>query len=320
MTTVLVPLGYEDHETLRPAVAEILTMARTLGDVVALSTGPAGPALTEELGNYGVGRLVQADPTDPAAITQARALATAAAEQGCDVVLLPSSFITKEIAAHLAHQLYAGLLIDVAGLAVDQGRLVGTKITFGGGWQTECEVTTEVAVATVRPNAVVASRADEATTVEVLDQDPAPLAPGLDLVERTVHPHSDQGRPDLAEAAIVVAGGRGTFGDFELVEELADQLGAAVGTTRDCVDEGWMGHDAQIGQTGVTIVPRVYIGAGISGAPHHVGGMSAAGHIIAVNIDDEAPLVQMADLAIIGDLDGVLADAAEALRERADKN
>lgn len=317
MTTVLVPLGHDDTAELRPAVAEVLTIARGLGQVVVCATAPVSDALIEQLGHYGVSRLVRTEAPDPAAVTQARTLAAAATEHGCVVVLLPSSFTGKEIAAHTAHQLQAGLLIDVADLRIDGGHLVGGKIAFGGAWQTECEATTPVAVATVRPNAVVGTQVPDPSEVQVVHQDAAPVAPGLELVQRTVHARGEQGRPDLAEAAIVVAGGRGTFGDFELVAELADELHAAVGTTRDCVDEGWMPHDAQIGQTGVTIVPRVYIGAGISGAPHHVGGMSAAGHIIAVNIDDEAPLVQMADLAVIGDLDSVLADASEALRERA---
>ena len=151
------------------------------------------------------------------------------------------------------------------------------------------------------------------TVVEPLEVDPT-LPRGLELVRREVHP-VDAGRPALAEASIVVAGGRGTEGDFSGVEELADALGAALGTTRDCVDEGWQPHDAQIGQTGVTIAPRVYIGAGISGAPHHHGGMQASGTIVAVNSDADAPLVQIADFAVIGDLADILPAAAAAIRE-----
>jgi electron transfer flavoprotein alpha subunit len=118
----------------------------------------------------------------------------------------------------------------------------------------------------------------------------------------------------------VVLGGRGTEGDFAAVEELADVLGAAVGTTRDCVDEGWQPHDAQVGQTGVTIAPRLYIGAGISGAPHHHGGMQASGTIVAVNVDPDAPLVQIADFAVIGDLQEILPAAAAAIREHLDQS
>ena len=111
----------------------------------------------------------------------------------------------------------------------------------------------------------------------------------------------------------VVAGGRGTMGDFGPVENLADALGAALGATRDCVDEGWIDHDAQIGQTGVTIAPRLYIGAGISGAPHHRGGMQASEIIVAVNSDPETPIFEICDFAVVGDLADVLPQATEAI-------
>jgi electron transfer flavoprotein alpha subunit len=134
------------------------------------------------------------------------------------------------------------------------------------------------------------------------------------LVERTERPAS--GRPDLASAHVVVAGGRGTEGDFSAVEELADVLGAAVGATRVATDEGWIGHDAQIGQTGVTVSPRLYIGAGISGAVHHRGGMQASGTIVAVNSDPDAPIFEIADFGVVGDLFQVLPQAAAELRAR----
>src|SRR5699024_1415931 len=195
---------------LRPAVAEVLTIARGLGEVVACATAPVSDGLTEQLGSYGVSRLVLAEAPDPAAVTQAGALAAAGRQQGCEVVLLPSSFTTKEIAAHTAHQLQAGLLIDVAALRIEAGHLVGGKIAFGGAWQTECEVTTPVAVATVRPNAVVATQVEAPAEVHVVSHDAAPAAPGLELVQRPVHAHSDQGPPDLDEGAILGGAGSGT--------------------------------------------------------------------------------------------------------------
>lgn len=320
MTTVLVPLD-QTADPLPAATLEVLTLARGLGEVAALTFADPGAELVEELGRYGVHRVLVTTLPEPATSSAVlgQALASTARQVGSAVVLLPSTFTSKEIAAHAAHHLQAGLLIDVGDLQLDRDRLVGGKRVFGGTWETECAVTTEVAVATVRPNAAIATPAPETSTVQV-EAVPTDAAapPQLELVQRSVADHSADTRPPLAGAAIVVAGGRGTFGDFEPVEELADVLGAAIGTTRDCVDEGWLGHEAQVGQTGTTIAPRVYIGAGISGAPHHVGGMSAAGTVIAVNIDDEAPLVQLADFAVIGDLSSVLADAAEALRAHHD--
>lgn len=120
----------------------------------------------------------------------------------------------------------------------------------------------------------------------------------------------------LSEAHTVVAGGRGLHGDLNPVRDLADALGGAVGATRDIVEEDWIGHEAMVGQTGVMIAPRLYIGAGISGAPHHVLGMRAAEHIVAINTDPDAPLMELADLAIVGDAAQVLTEAADLIRER----
>lgn len=311
-TVLVVALG-----EVRSPVLESVTLARTLGTPVLLSLQPLSEADTDALGRAGVARALVADLGEArhAPAVAGRTVATAAEATGATVVLLPTSFVAKEAAAHAAFLLDAGLLVDVATLRLESGELVGGKRVFAGTWETECAVTSPVAVATVRANAIVAADAPEAVTtaVEPLSVD-ATLPRGLVLGEHEEHPRAE-GRPALAEAAVVVAGGRGTEGDFAAVEELADALGAAIGTTRDCVDEGWQPHDAQIGQTGVTIAPRLYIGAGISGAPHHHGGMQASGTIVAVNVDPDAPLVQIADLAVIGDLQEILPAAAQAIRE-----
>lgn len=305
---------------VRGPVLEALTLARTLGAPTVLSLQPLAEADLLALGEAGVERALVAelDEARHAAAVAGRAVATAAEVTGADLVLLPTSFVAKEVAAHAAWLLDAGLLTDVASLTRDDGHVVGGKRVFAGTWETRCEVTSPVAVATVRANAVVATPADHAVTTaaEPLEVD-GTLPRGLELLERQERP--TVGRPALAEAATVVLGGRGTEGDFTAVEELADVLGAAVGTTRDCVDEGWQPHDAQVGQTGVTIAPRLYIGAGISGAPHHHGGMQASGTIVAVNVDPDAPLVQIADFAVIGDLQEILPAAAAVLREHLDQ-
>ncbi|MFV0252247.1 MAG: electron transfer flavoprotein subunit alpha/FixB family protein [Beutenbergiaceae bacterium] len=302
---------------VRSPVLEAVTIARELADPVVLALAAVSAAELASLADAGVSTVLTADLADGRLVPSvaARAVAAAAEHAGADVVLFPSSFFAKEVAAHSAHALHAGLLIDVAWLAREQatGELVGGKRTFAGTWDSSCAVTAQRAVVTVRPNAVTATSAPvggEPVVTELSVE--AQLPAGLDLVSRDVHP-AVGARPALAEAAVVVAGGRGTEGDFAAVEQLADALGAAVGTTRDCVDEGWQPHDAQIGQTGITIAPRLYIGAGISGAPHHHGGMQASGTIVAVNLDPDAPLVQIADYAVIGDLHQVLADAARAI-------
>lgn len=306
---------------VRAPVLEAVTIARTLGTPTLLSLQPLTEDELTALGEAGVARAQVADLGDAryAAAVAGRAVASAAETTGANLVLLPTSFVAKEVAAHASWLLDAGLLIDVASLADDgeTGQVVGGKRVFAGTWETSCAVTSPVAVATVRANAVIAAPAQEAvsTAVETLEVD-ATLPRGLELLDRVEHP--TEGRPALAEAATVVLGGRGTEGDFSAVEELADVLGAAIGTTRDCVDEGWQPHDAQVGQTGVTIAPRLYLGAGISGAPHHHGGMQASGTIVAVNVDPDAPLVQIADFAVIGDLQEILPAAAAAIREHRD--
>lgn len=317
MTTPTLVYAARAEVQLADSTLEALTLARTLGEPIAVTTGAPCERVLDQLARAGVDRVLVGDlaPADALlAPAVAGVLAAAHSHVGATAdVLLPSSFAGKEIAAHTAHLLGAGLLVDVAGLRRGAAGLEGTKRAFAGTWTCDCAATTPSAVATIRPNAVAHTPAEHAgaPVVETLDVS-VRLPPGLAVTERRVH--AGAGRPDLAEAAYVVAGGRGTYGDFGPVEELADALGAAVGTTRDCVEEGWIGHELQIGQTGVTIAPRVYIGAGISGAPHHHGGMQAAGVVIAVNIDEEAPLVHLADFAVIGDAAGVLTEAAEAIR------
>jgi electron transfer flavoprotein alpha subunit len=211
--------------------------------------------------------------------------------------------------------------VDAASVALsDDGRVVAGKRVFAGSWDTSCEIVVDTAVLTVRANAVVAEPAEVAvgTVVEGFTVEASTLARAGIPVAREVHAAHGTGdgpaRPALAEAAFVVAGGRGTFGDFTPVEDLADALGAAVGATRDAVDEGWIGHDAQIGQTGVTIAPRVYVAAGISGAPHHRGGMQASQVVVAVNSDPDCPLFEISDLAVVGELQDVLPQAAARIR------
>lgn len=310
---------------LRSPALELLTAAREHGETTAVALTEPSARTLEELAAYGVARVLVADlsgvPEGSEHLTPvaAEALAAAVAVAAPDVVLLSSSFPNREIAARLAFATGAGLVLDVTSVSrSDAGRYAGSKRVFAGSWDITCEVVEPLAVFTVRANAVVASPAPDAVEVrtEPFSVEPSATASAAVLVSRTEHEMAgaEHGRPALAEAAYVVAGGRGTLGDFAPVEDLADALGAAVGATRDAVDEGWIDHDAQIGQTGVTVAPRVYIGAGISGAPHHRGGMQASGVIIAVNNDPDSPIFEIADFGVVGDLTDVLPQAAAAIR------
>lgn len=310
----------DHHEgVVRPPVQELLTAARALGVPVHgvwFGDGLEGalPVLAEagveRVHRVGLGRGANAHLTPVAA----EAITAVATEQGASLLLLTSTFENKEIAACVGAATRAGVVVDAGGLAVEGGRVVADKTVFAGTWNTRCAITTPFAVVALKANSVQAEAAGTPTAPEVVDVSLAPSARAraVTVVQRTERPTSD--RPELSEAQVVVAGGRGTDGDFAPLEELADVLGGAVGATRVATDEGWIAHDAQIGQTGATIAPRLYIGAGVSGAVHHRGGMQAAGTIVAVNSDPEAPIFEFADFGIVGDLFTVLPQATAELR------
>lgn len=324
MATVLVLLDHAETGALRGSVLELATAARDLadgGEVHGLWVGdePVDPALPV-LGRHGVGVVhqVSTGAVDPRLTpVLGEVLADAVRETGATVLLALSTFENKEAAARLAVATGAGVVTDAAAVERDaEGRVVASKTVLAGTWTTRCAVRTDLAVVLLKAGAVVSRHVDEE----------APLAPEVRtralavseratraaLVRRTPAAPSD--RPDLSSADVVVVGGRGTEGDFAPIEALADEVGGAVGSTRVATDEGWIGHETQIGQTGVTVSPRLYIGAGVSGAVHHRGGMQASGTIVAVNPDPEAPIFEIADYGIVGDLFTVLPQVTEELR------
>lgn len=310
---LLVVADHVDGTLTHPA-AEVLTLARSL------TTGPVSAVVLEApdtaaLGRYGAATVYVPELGDLApTVSAVAAEAVLAAVRQADpaAVLLVSSFAGKELAARLAVALDSGAVVDATGVIVADGALVASKVVLQGNWETTCEVTRGVPVIAVKPTVVEAVAADGAEPEVV----PVPVefpdaARAVRVLSRTEHP---RGRAPLGEARTVVVGGRGVEGDFSLVTELADELGAAVGATRVATDEGWIEHAAQVGQTGVTISPRLYIGVGVSGAIHHTAGMQAAQTVVAVNSDPEAPIFEMADLGIVGDLNDVLPQAIAELR------
>ena len=313
---VLVLLDHDAAGAPRPAVAELLTAARALGEVHGLWLGDPGPdGALADLGAAGVVTIHHPDLGGADARSGAvggQAAAAVAERIGAALVLVPAGYEHVELVARTALEARAGVVVDAGALSVEDGHVVADRSAFAGSWETRCAVTTPLAVVSLKRNAVTAEPAATAT-VPGIDRTPVVPAPGAAVVlERTEHP--DTGRPDLASAQVVVVGGRGTEGDFSLVTELADLLGGAVGATRVATDEGWIEHDAQIGQTGVTVAPRLYIGVGVSGAIHHRGGMQSAATIVAVNTDPEAPIFEIADLGIVGDLATVLPQAIAEIR------
>ncbi len=305
--TVLVVVDHHDGVP-RGSAAELLTAARALGPAQAVWFGDAAP----HLGEYGAA-VVHVVPDADLPPARAAVLAGLVEQTGAATVLLTSTFENKEVAARLALATDAGLVVDATGVERDaDGRIVTTQQAFAASWTLRAVITAPRAVVTVKANAVPAI--PESSTPEMrVHEVEVPVDPRVRVVERVPRPGS--GRPDLAEAQVVVVGGRGTDGDFSAVEDLADALGAAIGATRVATDEGWIGHEAQIGQTGVTVSPRLYIGAGVSGAVHHRGGMQASGTIVAINTDPESPIFEIADYGIVGDLFTVVPALTEELKK-----
>jgi electron transfer flavoprotein alpha subunit len=303
-------------DALKKSSLELLTVGRALGETAVAVNGDVHPAVTAAFAEYGVSAVFQpsaSDLDDYLVAPKAAYVAAAAAAAGASTVLLDNSPEGKEIAARLGIRLNAGVITDVVAVDAD-----GTahKSVLAGSYNTAAKATTPVSVLTLKANSVTpepasAATAPESSIVEVPDDGTAAAAR---ITSR--EPKVATGRPDLTDARIVVAGGRGLDGDFGPVEELADALGAAVGASRAATDAGWISHDAQVGQTGKTVSPQLYISAGISGAIQQKAGMQTAQVIVAINKDAESPVFEIADFGIIGDLFDVLPQATEEIKKR----
>jgi electron transfer flavoprotein alpha subunit len=301
---------------LKKSSLELLTIARSLGDTAVAFAGELTDDVAATLGAYGVTTVYRpsADDLDDYLVgPKAAYVAAAVAASGASAVLVDNSPEGKEIAGRLGIKLSAGVITDVVGVEPD-----GTahKSVLAGSYNTTAKATTAVTVLSVKANNVEPAPAGVATApaTATVDVPADAVANSARIAARTEKPVS--GRPDLSEARIVVAGGRGVDGDFGPVEELADALGAAVGASRAATDAGWIGHDAQVGQTGVTVSPQLYISAGISGAIQQKAGMQTSKVIVAINKDAESPVFEIADYGIIGDLFKVLPQATAEIKKR----
>lgn len=273
---------------VKKVTLEVLTLARTLGEPSAVFVGPGADAALPTLAEYGAVNVYVADAADLSAhpvAPKTEVLAQLVGEKSPAAVLIPSTAEGKEVAGRLAVKLDSGVLTDAVGLAAD---FTATQSVFGGAVIVEAKVRTGTPIITVRPNSSPAEAAAGAGTrvdVSVTLSDSATKATIKDKVEEV------QGaRPELAEAAVVVSGGRGVGGaeGFGVIEALADTLGAAVGASRAATDAGWYPHQYQVGQTGKTVSPQLYIANGISGAIQHRAGMQTSKTIVVVNKDSEA--------------------------------
>jgi electron transfer flavoprotein alpha subunit len=316
MAEVLVLVEHAEG-ALKKITAELITAARVLGEPSAVVVGKPGTAepLVEGLKAAGAAKVyvAESDDAENYLITPyVDVLASLTESAAPAAVLLAASADGKEIGGRLAARTGSGLLVDV--VEVKEGAK-GVHSIFGGAFTVEAEVTGDTAVITVRPGAIEAEAsagAGEVVTVEV----PAQAENATKITKREPAVAGD--RPELAEATVVVSGGRGVGSaeKFTVVEELADSLGGAVGASRAAVDSGYYPGQFQVGQTGKTVSPQLYIALGISGAIQHRAGMQTSKTIIAVNKDEEAPIFEIADLGIVGDLFKVAPQLTEAVKAR----
>jgi electron transfer flavoprotein alpha subunit len=313
MPEVLIVAEHADSHASKSAF-ELLTLARRLGDPVAVVFGESDDTLAKALREYGATRvLAVAHPAidDYLVAPKAEALAQIAANLQPVAILLTSTPEGKEIAGRLAVKLGSGLITDATDIVADS---TTTQSVFAGNWTVTASVTHGAPIVTVKPNAVTPEAAPTESATEQIQVTISEAAKTARIVSS--EPKKSSGRPELTEAAVVVSGGRGTGGDFTAVEELADVLGGAVGASRAAVDAGWYPYAYQIGQTGKTVSPQLYIAAGISGAIQHRAGMQTSKAIVAVNKDAEAPMFALADLGIVGDLHKVLPRVIEEIKKR----
>ena len=303
---------------VRKTTLEALTAARALGEPSAVVIGAPGTAagVKDALAEYGAAKVYVAESPeveDYLVAPKAEVLAQLVAEKSPAAVVIPSSPEGKEIAGRLAIKTGSGFLTDVTEIAADG---TATQVAFAGATIVHSQVTVGTPIYTLRGNSVAAEPAPAAAAEEPVQVTVSDAAKAARVVDRVVEQKSS--RPELTEASIVVSGGRGVASaeNFSIIEGLADSLGAAVGASRAAVDSGFYPHSFQVGQTGKTVSPQLYVAVGISGAIQHRAGMQTSKTIVAINKDPEAPIFELADFGVVGDLNTVVPTATEQINAR----
>ncbi len=293
--------------------AELATAGARIGSVTAVVLAGAGKgaalAATVNQGPIANVLLLESDDFAQCGVAaSADALANLIKEKSPAAVLIASHAFGKEVAARVSVLTESGIITDAVDVAADG---TATQLVFGGSTTVHSKVSHGTPVITVRPNSVEADLTAASPAVETVTATISDAAKKAKI--SSSQPPVKGGRPELTEANIVVSGGRGTNGDFSTVEKFADELGAAVGASRAATDAGWYPHSHQVGQTGKTVSPQLYVACGISGAIQHRAGMQTSKTIVVVNKDPEAPLFDIADFGVIGDLFNVLPQATQGI-------
>jgi electron transfer flavoprotein alpha subunit len=304
--------------TLQPISLELLAKARELGDAEAVALGPGALEAAPQLGKHGA-KVVYANEdeafrdfiAEPATDT----MAALVEQHQPDLILFGFTTDSREVAGRLAARLGTGLISNAMDVAAQDGGWVARVPYFGGAKVADYRANASPAIVLLRPKSVEASEAAGEARVEQVEATIGGRSRRARIVDRKVEAAE---KVKLEDAAVVISGGRGMGGpeNFHVLEELAGALGGAVGASRAVVDAGWVPYSMQVGQTGKTVRPGVYIACGISGAMQHTVGMKAAKVIIAINKDAEAPIMKMADLGVVGDALRIVPKLTDAVRAR----
>src|SRR4051812_27713480 len=319
MSEVLVLVEHHDG-AISKVTGELLTAAGRLGDPAAVVVGKPGTAesLAGELGALGAATVYAAESDEAAGflVTPAVAgLAAAAAAASPTAILISSTVEGREISGRLAVRLESGLLADAVDVVMEDGVVVATQSVFGGAYSVRYRVAVGTPIISIRPGSIEPSPTPAAVQVIPLD---VTIDPAVSAVVVADHPEPVGDRPELNGAAVVVSGGRGVGSaeNFRIVEEVADAMGGAVGASRAAVDSGYYPSQFQIGQTGISVSPQIYVALGISGAIQHRAGMQTSKTIVAVNKDADAPIFEIADFGVVGDLFKVAPQLTEEVSKR----
>jgi len=316
--STLVFLEHHEGELQKDSLGVLGKAAQLGGDVSALIAGSGVEGLAPQAGKYGATKVYVADdPALEAPLPQPRVdvAADLVRRQGFDTVLFGATVLTADVAAGLAARLDAGLNWDLVDLAEDNGKLVGKRPALDDTVYVEVGWKSEPRLALIRTGSFEPVESGGEAEVEQVAVELEDFSTQAKMIEQA---HEESEGPSIEDADVIVAGGRGLGGpeNFALVEELAKALGGAVAATRAVVDAGWYPYSTQVGQTGKTIAPRLYIAVGVSGAIQHKVGMQGSNVIVAINKDPNAPIFEYADLGVVGDLHEIVPKLTELVRQR----
>lgn len=310
------------EEKITPTTLEMLSKAAEVGTAEAILLGPAPQDAIEILGKYGASKVYRSADSvfhDYLTLPATEALSALIEKHKPLALLFASSYSGRDLASALSVKLDSGALSDVADFVLKDDSVEATIPALGASYQnTSTLVGSGTKILLVRPKSLEPKLLNKTAAVEEIE---APSDPALRKLHVTDRVTVKQEGPQLEGANVVVSGGRGLKGaeHFEMLRELAELLGGAVGASRAVVDAGWVPYSLQVGQTGKTVKPDIYIAAGISGAVQHLSGMKESGTIISINKDPEAPIFQFSDLGVVGDVFKVIPQLIEEIKKRKGK-